>query len=83
MILIVLLIIPIMFWLIPLARMQQQDRNELRRYVINFGTMLVTCIISAVVLWKMSMDRDTLLVILLAISGTWAALYHLIVGRGR
>ena len=81
MILIVLLIVPIMFWLVPLARMQQQDRNELRRYVINFAAMLLSSTVIGIMLWSMNMNFSTLLVVLLAISAAWAVVFHLITNR--
>lgn len=78
MILIALLIVPVLFWLIPFASMQQQDSNELRRFFINFGAMLLSCGIIGVVLWQLEMDWMTRIIVLLAVSAAWAVLFHLI-----
>jgi hypothetical protein len=83
MLLIVFLIVPIIFWLIPFARMQQQDRNEFRRFIINFGTMLSTLAVTGFVLGYLMLDITTLFIILFAISAIWGGIFHLISNRVR
>jgi len=48
--------------------MRQQDRNEIRRYVINFWAMLFTSVSTGLILWFMNMPLEILFVVMLAIS---------------
>jgi len=78
MILIVLLIVPILFWLIPFAQIKQREENNMRSFVINFSAMLITSTVIGTILWALSMNWMTIIIVLFAISASWAVLFHLI-----
>ncbi len=77
MILLVLLIVPIMFWLIPLAKLKEQERNIKKRYIINFTMMVFTVLILCTILISLKTEIRTMLAVLLSISAAWAVVYHL------
>jgi uncharacterized membrane protein len=81
MLLLLFLIIPIIFWLIPLSGLRKRDSNSYRRLIINFFAMLITVIITGLTLWFLDMGISTILVVLLSISIAWGAFFHLISGR--
>ena len=78
MLLLVLLLVPIAFWLIPFARMQQQDKDQWRRFFVNFGSMLAISTILALTFWYFEIDRMLSTITVLGISGIWAFLYHFV-----
>jgi hypothetical protein len=78
MILLILLIVPIMFWLIPLAKLREQEKNIKKRYLINFSMMLFTIIILGFILTFLNTEIRTMVAILFSISAAWAVVYHLI-----
>jgi uncharacterized membrane protein len=81
MLLLLFLIIPIIFWLIPLSGLRKRDNNSTRRFMINFFAMLLTLLITGLTLWFLDMGISTILVILLSVSISWGAFFHLISGR--
>lgn len=78
MILIVLLVIPILFWLIPFVQLRQQEQGEMRLFLINFIAMLLSSLVIGILLWQLKMYLTTIIIVLFAISAAWVVLFHLL-----
>lgn len=78
MILLILLFVPIMFWLIPLAKLKEQEKNVKKRYLINISMMITTIIVMGAVMTFLNTEIRTIVAILFSISASWAVFYHFI-----
>jgi hypothetical protein len=81
MILIILLIIPVLFWLIPLSRSQGLVKDNLNRLILNFVSMFLTCLITGFLFWYLSIDVYITLSVMVSVSLAWAIVFHFISNR--
>lgn len=76
MLLFAFLIVPIILWFLPLAALRQKQGNELRSYYINFGGMLISCLLFGLFFQYLKLSFPIIMVVLLLISSSWALIYH-------
>ncbi len=81
MVLIFLLIIPILFWFVPLSRNQGIVKDELNRLIFNFIAMVTTCTFMGLLFWYFSFDLSVSLAVVIAISLAWAVVFHFVNNR--
>lgn len=78
MLLIFLLFVPIILWVIPISGFKQRNSLLARSFIINLVAMLKSLVLAALIMWLLGTNSTTVWVILLVISASWGAIFHLV-----
>jgi hypothetical protein len=76
MLLFAFLIVPIILWFLPLAALREQKDRGLKNYYLNFGGMLLSCLLFGLLFWYLQLSFPLIMIILLLISSSWGLIYH-------